>query len=198
MIRIMNFDDLANKISQIIHSKQHVVVAVSGFGGSGKSTLAERLKIHFPDSTLLQLDNFLINHGEGEGWQGGYDWDRFEQALKDVWAGKDMHYQWYNWEKDETKDWIDQPLPKLVIVEGVRIFQPNFRQYFDLEVWIDRALEESTAQGKRRDRANKSSDTFDIESHIKKWDDVWTPKEIEFNALFKPSTGADILFKDDL
>jgi len=40
--------------------KQQTVVAVSGFGGSGKSTLAEKMKAHFSDSTLLQLDNFLI------------------------------------------------------------------------------------------------------------------------------------------
>jgi uridine kinase len=193
----MNFDDLVNEVRQATAAKQRTVVAVSGFGGSGKSTLAEKLKVHFPDSALLQLDNFLVNHGEGKGWQGGYDWGRFEQVLKDIQAGKDLHYQWYNWEKNQTKDWIDQPLPKLIIVEGVRIFQPNFRQYFDLEIWIDRTLEDSTSQGKRRDRANKPSDTFDIESHIEKWDDVWVPKEIEFNTLFKPSASADILFRDE-
>src|SRR4051812_33407348 len=108
-------------------TRQPMVIAVSGFGGSGKTTLAERLKACFSDSTLLQLDNFLINRGEGEGWQGGYDWARFEQVLQNIHAGKDLHYQWYNWERDETKGWIDQPLPSLVIVEGVRILQPNFK-----------------------------------------------------------------------
>lgn len=192
----MNFDDLVNKVEQIVATQQRTVIAISGFGGSGKSTLAEKLKAHFSNSTLLQLDNFLINHGEGMGWRGGYDWSRFEQVLKDIQAGKDLHYQWYNWEKNETKDWINQPLPRLVIVEGVRIFQPNFRQYFDLEIWIDRTLEESTTQGKNRDRANGPSDTFDVEAHIQKWDDVWVPKEKEFDALFNPSATADILFKE--
>lgn len=123
----MTFNDLTATVQGLLGQKHPTIVAISGFGGSGKTILAERLKNQFPGSTLLQLDNFLINHGEGEGWQGGYDWERFEGVLKDIQAGKDLHYQWYNWEKDETKDWVEQPLPSLVIVEGVRILQPNLK-----------------------------------------------------------------------
>lgn len=192
----MTFNDLTDKVQGLLATKRSVIVAVSGFGGSGKTTLAERLKGRFPDSTLLQLDNFLVNRGEGEGWEGGYDWARFEGVLKDARAGKDLHYQWYNWEKDETKDWIVQPLPSLVIVEGVRILQPDLKQYYDLTVWINRSLEESTEQGKARDRANKPSDKYDIEAHIRKWDEVWTPKEEKFIALFDPAKSADVLYAD--
>jgi uridine kinase len=191
----MTFNDLLVKVQGLLEAKHPVIVAISGFGGSGKTTLAEKLKSQFPDSTLLQLDNFLINRGEGEGWQGGYDWGRFEDVLKDIQAGRSLHYQWYNWEKDETKDWIDQPLPALVIVEGVRILQPGLKKYYDLTVWIDRSLEESTEQGKARDRANKPSDKYDIEAHLCKWDDIWVPKEEEFIALFDPAKSADVLYE---
>ncbi|HMI09969.1 MAG TPA: NB-ARC domain-containing protein [Candidatus Saccharimonadales bacterium] len=190
----MNFDNLTKEIQNLLSEKEHVVIAVSGFGGSGKTTLAERLASHFKDSTLLQLDNFLINRGEGSGWSGGYDWKRFEHVLLDAKAGKDLHYQWYDWPKDETKDWIDQPLPPLLIVEGVRLLQPNLHPYFDLKIWIDCSIETATEQGKARDRANKADADFDIESHIRKWDDIWIPKEKEYLAHFSPTKDADILY----
>ncbi len=190
----MPFEILAERIQKLLATKRPLIVAVSGFGGSGKTTLAEDLRKHFSDSTLLQLDNFLVNRGGGDGWRGGYDWTRFEQVLKDIESGKDLHYQWYNWEKNETKDWIDQPLPALVIVEGVRIMQPSLTHYFDLTVWIDKSLADATEQGKQRDRDNKPDEGFDIEAHIRKWDEVWSPKEKEFAALFDPAQHADILY----
>ena len=190
----MNFEQIADEIQNLVDLGHLVLVAVSGFGGSGKTTLAENLRSHFGNSTLLQLDNFLVNHGEGEGWSGGYDWQRFEQVLRDIRDGKDLHYQWYDWDKNETEDWIDQPLPSLIIVEGVRILQPSLKKYYDLTIWIERSLEESTAQGKIRDRSNKIEANFDLEAHIQKWDEIWVPKEKEFAALFDPIHNADILY----
>ncbi len=194
----MYYDDVTAKVQDMMMQKRPLVVAVSGFGGSGKTTLAEKLHEHFQDSSLLQLDNFLVNHGEGDGWQGGYDWERFENVLKDIQAGKDLHYQWYNWDKDETKDWINQPLPPLVIVEGVRLFSPELMKYFDLTIWVDVYLEVATQRGKARDAANKSNDDpAEIAAHLAKWDEVWTPKEEEFLDLFKPSENADIRYEQD-
>lgn len=190
----MNFEQITKKVQNLIDLGHPVLIAVSGFGGSGKTTLAKSLRNHFEDSTLLQLDNFLVNHGDGEGWMGGYDWQRFEQVLKDIRAGKDLHYQWYDWDKNETKNWINQPLPSLIIVEGVRIFQSNLKKYYDLTIWIERSLEESTTQGKIRDNSNKTNENFNLEAHIQKWDKIWVPKEKEFVAIFDPIHNADILY----
>jgi uridine kinase len=191
----MTLDQIIQVIGQTARKQPHTIVAVSGYGGSGKTTLAGKLKEHFgDDATLLQLDNFLVDHGEGPGWAGGYDWDRFESVLQDIKAGKDLHYQWYNWHTDETKDWIDQPLPRIVIAEGVRLLQPKLLPYFDHTIWIDCPLEVATERGKARDRANKPSDGYDIEAHIRKWDEEWTPKEREFDSLFHPADQAELLW----
>lgn len=196
--RNVNFESIIKEIEALLIQKRSVIVAISGFGGSGKTTLADRLHTHFTDSTKLQLDNFLVNHGEGDGWQGGYDWKRFELVLIDIKSGKHLKYQWYNWEKDETKEWIEQPLPSIIIVEGVRLFNPMIIDYFDLKIWVNVSLEMATQQGKARDYANKTNLDFDIESHIARWDEVWIPKEREFVSLFDPSEQADALYSQSL
>lgn len=189
---------LLKRTEKLAADKDHVVVAVSGFGGAGKTTLSNKIKTEFPDSLLLQLDNFMINHGQGEGWAGGYDWQRFEQVLKYIQAGKNLHYQAYDWRADALNpNWIDQKLPKLLVVEGVRILQPKFLAYFDLTVWIDCDIETATTQGVERDRANweDKPDQRDLEAHLATWQSVWVPKEKEFYDKFHPDKTADLIVK---
>jgi len=192
----MNFDQLTEKIQNILDlSERTVIVAISGFGGSGKTTLTNELVKYFPGSEPLNLDNFIVNHAQGEGLMGGYDWERFESVLQGVKAGKDLHYQFYDWELDKNTGWIDSPLPKLLVVEGIRLLQPDLMHYFDLSIWIDKSSEEATIQGKARDRQNKNPEDFDIEAHIALWDSEWAPKDQEYARLYNPKDIAQVLYR---
>jgi uridine kinase len=176
-------EELISEIDQIKKTKDRVVVAISGFGGSGKTTLTDKLVKHYGliDGQVIHLDNFIVDRAEGDGTLGGYDWVRFEQVLQDVKDGKRLYYQVYDWPHDNLTDWfIDEPLPPIVIVEGIRLLQPRLLRYFDIPVWIDCPLEVATQRGKKRDRENSNDPTYDIEAHIKKWDDIWVPKEISY------------------
>lgn len=194
------FSALIKKIDGLLNAKPHVIVAVSGFGGSGKTTLAEKIKNHFPSSTWVQLDNFLIDHGQGDGWAGGYDWDRFEKVLRGIKDGKDLHYQAYDWHKDALTDWyIDEELPQLIIVEGVRILQPKLISYFDISLWIECDINTATARGIARDRQNwkDKSDQEGLEAHLQTWSKVWVPKEKEFYKEFRPDQLANYTYNPD-
>ncbi len=196
----MKLNVLISKVSDLLQTKDHVVVAVSGFGGSGKTTIAEKIKNSFPSSTWVQLDNFLINRGQGDGWSGGYDWQRFEGVLKDIKAGHDLHYQWYDWHKDTLSDgWIDEKLPKVIVVEGCRILQPNLMKYYDLSVWIDVDLEIASARGIERDTKNWQDklDKQGLQDHLSNWPKVWAPKDKEYFDALNPERLADMVIKKD-
>ncbi|MGZ6004783.1 MAG: uridine kinase family protein [Candidatus Saccharimonadales bacterium] len=192
----MNLEDVIDKIKEHLIKQQHVVVAVSGFGGSGKTTMAEKIMNSFDSSTWVQLDNFLINHGQGEGWAGGYDWERFESVLKNIKIGNDLHYQWYDWHKDDLSEgWIDEKLPQVIVVEGCRILQPQLMQYYDLSVWIDVDLETATKRGIARDRKSwqNKSDQQGLEEHLSNWPNVWVPKDKEYADKFHPEKLTDFV-----
>ncbi len=191
------FEELTHRIDQLL-DKPPIVVAISGFGGAGKTTLTEKLIARYGDATKLQLDNFIVNRGEGEGWLGGYDWERFRSVLEDAEAGRPLRYQWYDWNADALAPGpVDEPARPLVIVEGVRLLQLTLMDLFTLTVWIDRSAEEATAQGIARDRINKDhwSDA-ELEAHIQKWHDVWVPKDQEFAEACHPRELADVLYRE--
>ncbi|HUD07530.1 MAG TPA: hypothetical protein VMQ52_00400 [Candidatus Saccharimonadales bacterium] len=193
------FNDLVNEIDQKKPTNGSVVVAISGFGGSGKTTLTKKLVEHYSliDGQVIHLDNFIIDHAEGDGILGGYDWERFESVLQDVRDGKRLYYQVYDWPNDKLTDWyIDEPLPPIVIVEGIRLLQPNLLPYFDVCVWIDCPIDVSAQRGKKRDSEGKKDPNFDLATHLKKWDDVWIPKDKKYSSEFNPKKLATFIYKD--
>lgn len=190
----VSYDQLAAKLSDALGSSKHLVLAISGFGGSGKTTLAKKLKYQFPASTLIQLDNFLVNRGQGAGWAGGYDWSRLENLLKNVKNGNNLHYRAYDWKKDSlTEEYIDEKLPSLIIVEGVRLLQPKLLPYFDLTVWIDVDIDTASQRGIRRDEQNweDKADKHGLAAHLNSWHTTWRPKDEEYFEKFRPDKIAD-------
>ncbi len=129
---------------------------------------------------------------------GGYDWQRFVDVVRSAKQGKPLHYQWYDWHTDALAGFIDEPARPLVIIEGVRLVQPSITDYVDLSIWIDCLLEEAAQRGIERDRRNKDWEPAALDEHIRKWHQVWIPKDRAFAEAFSPRGAADMLYSEPL
>lgn len=167
------------------------VVGISGFGGAGKSTLAVTLSEQLPGSNLVPGDEFMRARPcaiRSDDWSS-IDRERLlQQVLLPVQQGRDTRYQIYDWESEALGAWVSIRGSDPVIVEGVGLFHPELRSYFDLRVWIDVDLETATAQGIRRDTVVHNNPQTEL------WELVWKPNDGDFFNRFRPDQTADILF----
>jgi len=177
------FDELVKQIDDLLSKQDHVVIAISGFGGSGKSMLANRLRDKFKinDRHIVRLDNLFAEQPWGTGVFDDYDWSIITEILQKV-LGRGFFGERIS---------FDEPMPKVVIIEGVRLLRPEAIPYFDIKVWIDCPLNIATERGKARDRAGGADD-----AHIKRWDTEWTPKEEVYNATYHPDKLASFLYEE--
>lgn len=183
------FDNLTKKIEEGLHSKVPVVVGISGFGGAGKTTLANGLRDHFgiADAQVVRLDNIFAEDQANKPIFEDYDWPTIMQILKLAKRGDRLQYQGRGL-LGERFD-FDEPLPHVVIVEGVRLFRPDVMSYFDIAVWIDCPPDVATLRGEARDRANGLG-----EQHVGQWRTSWLPKSQYYFDTYKPKELATFLY----
>lgn len=94
------------------------LVCVDGPAGSGKTTLAgslaARLRTLGMRCAVVHLDDLY------EGWAGlAGVWPRVEeQVLGPLAAGRPARYQRYDWLADRFAEWVDVPVPDVLVLEG--------------------------------------------------------------------------------
>nr|WP_225754917.1 (d)CMP kinase [Actinotalea sp. Marseille-Q4924] len=102
------------------------LVCVDGPAGSGKSTLAARLaetlRSGTPGPTDLVPMRTTVVHLDDlyEGWSGlDGVWERLAaQVLDPLASGSPGRYQRYDWVAGRFAEWVDVPLPDVLVVEG--------------------------------------------------------------------------------
>lgn len=169
--------ELLNKLSSL--NKQTPLIAIDGRGGSGKSTLADLLHKHFPESTIVHLDDFTYPDTDRERL--------LEQVIKPLKSGSTAKYQRYDWGTKQLAEWHDIQPGQMVIIEGVSTLHDLLNSYYDLKIWIECPAEIGFERGLQRDKNLYKVDTTE------QWKKEWMPKEKEYIDEQKPQEKADFV-----
>lgn len=122
------------------------LVCVDGPAGSGKTTLAGRLADQL-GATVLHLDDMY------EGWSGldGLGERLEEQVLAPLAAGAPARYQRYDWAGARFADWVDLPVPRVLVIEGCGSAAQAVAQRAGLVVFVEAPAQVRLERGVARD-----------------------------------------------
>jgi uridine kinase len=134
------------------------VVAVDGPAGSGKTTFAGRLATALQDQLVEEprVGRVCVVHMDDlyAGWEGldAEVHDRLAaQVLAPLAAGQPGRYQRYDWHAGRFGDWVDVPVPAVLIVEGVGSAAGSVDRSLVLRVWVEVPAELRMRRGVARD-----------------------------------------------
>lgn len=124
------------------------LVCVDGPAGSGKSTLAAALAARLgAGCTVVHLDDLY------EGWAGlpGV-WARVEeQLLAPLAEGRAARYRRYDWLAGAFAEWVDVPVPEVLVLEGCGSAPRAVDGRAVLRVFVEAPDELRLARGLARD-----------------------------------------------
>jgi adenylate kinase family enzyme len=183
---------LVEAIDHALIDTEPAVVAISGFGGSGKSTLADRVAAVFEidRGLVLRTDSLYSTTPHSRGLFDITDWTLLSRLLLDARHSERLSYVGRTYFGDPVV--VDDDMPRVVIVEGLRLYRPEVMSAFDVAVWIDCPLERATQRAKARNRLQDESDY-----ELGLWDSLWAPLDAEYFSSDQPDRLATLLYRAD-
>lgn len=124
------------------------LVCVDGPAGSGKTTLAAAVADRLGERcAVVHLDDLY------EGWSGlAGVWGRVEQQLLvPLAAGRSARYQRYDWVAGEFADWVEVPVPEVLVLEGCGSAPRAVDDRAVLRVFVEAPREVRLTRGQARD-----------------------------------------------
>jgi uridine kinase len=159
-------------------------IAVDGHAGSGKSTLAKLL--------AEKLEAEIIHTDDFSGWDNPLNW--WPNVIKEVFepiktSARLLSYQTVSWwENHHPAPVENQPITKIMILEGVSSSRKEFDDFISYRIFVDtpkhicfeRGLARDTGTGKTKEELNKI------------WEE-WFKEEEEYIRRDNPKAKADLV-----
>ena len=183
-----------------------LLVGISGIDGSGKGYLAAqleaRLALHALTSATLNVDGWLNlpekrfdrNAPAQNFYENAIRFDEFFEQLviplrdrRSVHLVADFVEETASRYRKHAYDFSDV---SVVLVEGIFLFKPRYREYFDLTIWIDCSF--PTALARAIDRAQEG---LSPASTIAAYETIYFPAQRIHLDHDKPRENADLIFE---
>jgi len=185
-----------------------LLVGVSGIDGCGKGYLAAQLQAHLTlygvIPAILNVDGWLNlsekrfdhNAPAANFYENAFRLDQFFNQLvlplrdrRSIHLVADFVEETASNYRKHTYNYEDV---SVVLVEGIFLFKPQYRNYFDLAIWIDCSF--PTALARAIDRAQEGLSPANT---IAAYDTIYFPAQRIHLAQDKPRENADLIFEND-
>jgi uridine kinase len=142
---IERFEQLREHLLSLPRRHATLLVGIDAPGGSGKSVFTEALFSQFPQSTIVQMDDFFLPSAQrltGEPASkpigADFDWQRvYTQVLTPLLNDQEACYQRYDWDNDALAEWQRVPVGGIVCVEGVYALRNELVAAYDFTIWLE-------------------------------------------------------------
>lgn len=188
---------LFSRLDRLFTEKKHVVIGIDGKCGAGKSTLASLLATVY-SCNIIHMDDFYLPAAlrtkERLGKPGGnIHHERFSAQVlpsllslkQDRPLSKDASYQIFDCHRMDYQSFApsitDQPL---TIVEGSYSLRPEFREAYDLKVFLD--IPETMQKERLLARNGKEA--------YQNFESKWIPMELQYFEAFQVACSCDLTF----
>jgi uridine kinase len=182
-----------------------LVLGIAGGTGSGKTTVVNQIIKHFPsdqvciisqDSYYKATDNLSYEERTKINFDHprAIDFELLVQHLKELKQGKIIEQPVYSFvTHNRTKDTIQTHPRKVVIVEGILIFNnEELRNLFDIKIFVHADTDERLIRRIRRDITERGRD---IDEVLNRYKDTLKPMHQQF---IEPTKNfADIIIPND-
>jgi uridine kinase len=207
-----SIDEVVRKILERrtnVPDTRSLLVGVSGIDGCGKGYVAAQLQAHLAlrgvIPTILNVDGWLNlpqkRFDQSAPAVNFYDnairLDQFFTELvlplrnrRSIHLVADFVEETASDYRKHTYDYKDV---SVVLVEGIFLFKPQYRKYFDLTIWIDCSF--PTALARAIDRAQEGLSPANT---IAAYDTIYFPAQRIHLTHDKPRENADLIFENDL
>ncbi len=132
--------NLNSRITDLMDTKDRVVIAIDGKCASGKSTLAKKLEDKY-NATVFHMDDFFLpfvrKTVERLSEAGGnVDYERAYEEIFSHLEDDSITYGRFDCSNGQVYE-ETKKLEKLVVIEGAYSMRPEFRMFYDLTIFSD-------------------------------------------------------------
>ena len=204
-------DEVIRKIlerRESVPNNRSLLVGISGIDGCGKGYLARQfqahLALHGVIAAIVNVDGWL-NLPEKRFHRGAQAENFYENAIRfdeffmqlvlplrdrrSVHLVADFVEETASNYRKYTYDFNDV---SVVLVEGIFLFKPQYRDYFDLTIWIDCSFSTALARA-----INRSQEGLSPADTIAAYDTIYFPAQRIHLAQDQPREHADLIFENN-